>query len=380
MVRYYNIYDVSIYDLLRSEQFSPGHFEPDGVIEGMTEEQVRNYVDEQKREVEVRMRYKNILTEQNELTMQNRLNELENALNITKDENQILRQAGIDVYSHGLEIGKYYGYALSSMPFIGRNYDKIAGNQEKLETRTENLIDILVENDQMALTMGNTLLTPLYKETIEENIDKVLELQKQENVDILDKGHYDREKMQAIEKNITETQTRVKELEALMDLIKPSEKQINIYHELEKAYQDISDKVKNTNKPTRKMYNDQINAKNALDKFVNDTKIKNESIVDYFKYQESVKALNTDITKWKSKIPSIKERVKNTIDKKLKESESIIDPLFKWVSIGQNAVFTPSYSYAKTINNKLFNNENLYNEIGKRTKTIFNNYKTKRNK
>jgi len=176
--RYYNIYNRTIYDLLRNQ--SAG--ETVEVNDKNYDEETRRIVAEQQQLFETELKkYEDRIKIETEKQRQENIKLGVEAKLINDEKEALLQKLKEDekYYSKRaedfLKLGKYYGYMQGNLPVIARDYGKQSVNYKD---SIDKAIQVLRANGEEAIIENDDLLLPLHKESMKDNIRRMYELQK----------------------------------------------------------------------------------------------------------------------------------------------------------------------------------------------------------
>lgn len=343
--RYYDIYDVSIFDLLKSDKFSSGKEINEDLL---AEQYERGYLDG---EEQIRNNYRK---------------DLDELIDKAKLTGELLDKNTVKKF------GEYVGeraYAQASDEYDKKINEAVNDFDETLVTAyDENIInkgldmeiniDELKEFNKYELDINKRLseltgytkaIIPSIKlpdkgtkqlihSTMDEEIDELIE-----NEDLTDKDYDYPEKTKQL-------RNRIKQLKD--DISK-------IPGNLKKEYNDLKDKLNTQQKKTTRKSDIQVNMANKkLKEFIT----KNNQFNLYNELKDNEMKLN-----------EYRKSVKDRIDTQLKKSILPTEMLYEGVPLGKGR-YHASYQYARTINPTVYNPENLYKRAVEMEKDLFNEY------
>jgi len=378
--RYYDIYDVSIFDLLRSGgQFPSGS---DVNEELLAEEYQRGY-----REGENQLNVKldeviNKAKAQGELYDPHTVKQFGNYVGeraYTEAEREGLKRLETyrKTYMDDIKLLKeskdseFYDYA----DFEHEKQDEIKDayeakikelndmNQQKLEmTKTLNKAEIDFRK-KIAELRGytkasiptikiNNIQQPIIHDSIDEEIDELLEKDELANED------YDYpEKTKELIRQINKERIDIKGLDEIL-----------------KSQLIENDKYE---KLVQKKIEQETRSKGKKDIQVN---IANKNLRNFLRENPVIEAIQNDLNERRkrlieseTKLKEFRHAVKEKIDKHLKESRSPLDMLHEGVPLGKGRYHAP-YAYAKDINPGVYNPDNLYNRVIEQANELYKKY------
>jgi len=331
--RYYNIYNRTIYDLLRNQ--SAG--ETVEVNDKNYDEETRRIVAEQQQLFETELKkYEDRIKIETEKQRQENI-KLGVEAKLINDEKEALLQKlkNDEIYytkraEDFLKLGKYYGYMQGNLPVISRDYGRQSVNYKD---SIDKAIQVLRENGEDAIIENDELLIPLHKESLNDNIGRLYELQK----------------------NIKD----VNQKSSLLDSTYYSRKAAST----ERTYKNLEEK-----------YNKILIEKSDLKKIQDTDELKKQLII---KNKEDEEKISNELKKQKIKIDESRGKIIDKIDSEIKKSVNLESTLLGGIQVGTYSKFYPPFGYAKSLNPNTFTNEELYKTLSTKASVLLNQYKKK---
>jgi len=361
--RYYNIYNRTIYDLLRNQ--SAGQTVE--VNDKNYDEETRRIVAEQQQLFEERIKIEAEKQRENinKIEIENKvLNDEKEALlqKLKEDEKYYTTRA-----ENFLKLGKYYGYMQGNLPLISRDFSRQTANRE--DSINKALQVLRANGDEAIIENSEELLIPLHKETTDENIDRLLEIQKlikEENElsSLLEKKIYNEEEINKLEEAFRRIDTNLQNLIKERDSFKTTQSEVDKYNELTKSVRSHTNQGHTTTLHQ---------ARTVLDNFNK----KHPNVEKYIEKAQQVKLIEEDLKIAKDKLDLTKGKIIGKINNEIKKSNNLEGTLLGGIQVGQNARFYPPFGYAKSLNPNTFTNEELYKTLSSKASVLLNQYKKK---
>jgi len=315
--RYYNIYNRTIYDLLRNKSAGQTEEQP---VEVVNNEELRKLVEEQQKlfDSELNKYDERIKRDMEKERVENMklgvevklINDEKEALlqKLKEDEKYYTKRA-----ENFLQLGKYYGYMQGNLPLISRDFSRQTANREDSINKA---LKVLRDNGEEAIVENREeLLIPLHKETTDENVERLLEIQKlikEENElsSLLEKKIYNEEEINKLEETFRRIDANLQNLVKERDNFKTTQSDIDKYNELTKSVRS------HTNQGHTKTLQQ---AKTVLENF----KIKHPNVEKYIEKAQQVKLIEDDLKIAKDKLDLTKGKIIGKINDEIKKSNNL---------------------------------------------------------